>query len=133
MSKLREEAVQSVSAVAAVAAAQMASAAVSGAPMRIDQLRSLQAELSGIVAKSGESSLITLALILALALDPEPNLNLGESVSATAAELGVVQRRQLRRQRRGAADASMRTRPIAPLTFHAKHAAALEVQPTPGG
>ena len=44
MSKLRDEAVQSVSAVAAVAAAQMASAAVSGAPMRIDQLRSLQAE-----------------------------------------------------------------------------------------
>ena len=44
MSKLRDEAVQSVSAVAAVAAAQMARASVSGAPMRIDQLRSLQAE-----------------------------------------------------------------------------------------
>ena len=134
MSKLREEAVQSVSAVAAVAAAQMASAAVSGAPMRIDQLRSLQAELSSIVAKSGESALtlpLALALALARALDPNPNLNLGESVSATAAELGLVQRRQLRRQRRGAADASMRTRPIAPLTFHAKHAAALEAQPTP--
>ena len=64
MSKLREEAVQSVSAVAAVAAAQMASAAVSGAPMRIDQLHSsLQAELSGASSPRAVES----------AFDPDPS------------------------------------------------------------